>query len=75
MKSDLDFPVVWVLSCVLSVVQLPGDGLADVEEESAHRTATAIRIKGAPPKLDGVLDDDIWRTAPLLLAITQTSKS
>ena len=65
MKIDLDFRIVWVLSCVLSVVQLPGDGPAEVEEESAHRTATAIRIKGAPPKLDGILEDDIWKTAPI----------
>ena len=34
-------------------------------EEPAHRVATAVRIKDAPPQLDGVLDDDIWKTAPL----------
>ena len=47
------------------VVQFPDDVLAEPKEELAHRTATAIRIKGAPPQLDGVLDDDIWETAPL----------
>lgn len=41
------------------------DGLTKGEEASTHRTATAIRIKGAPPKLDGILDDNVWDTAPL----------
>lgn len=39
--------------------------------ESAHRTATAVRINSAPPKLDGVLDDAIWKTAPLHEGFTQ----
>lgn len=38
---------------------------AESDEESFHRVATAVRIEGAPPKLDGVLDDRIWKTAPL----------
>lgn len=45
------------------VLQVPGTRAA--ETESAHRVATAVRIKDAPPKLDGTLDDDIWQTAPL----------
>ena len=40
-------------------------GVVKAEIESAHRTATAIRIEGTPPKLDGILNDDIWKTAPL----------
>ncbi len=39
--------------------------------ESAHRTATAVRINSAPPQLDGVLDDAIWKTAPLHEGFTQ----
>ena len=31
---------------------------------SGHRTATTIRIDGTPPKLDGVLDDEVWKKAP-----------
>lgn len=42
-----------------------------VEIESAHRTATAVRINSAPPQLDGVLDDAIWKTAPLHEGFTQ----
>ena len=38
---------------------------AETETDPAHRIATAVRIKGTPPQLDGVLDDDIWKTAPL----------
>ena len=53
------------LSCFFFAVQLPGNVLAEDEKASAHRTAIAIRIIGAPPKLDGTLDDDIWETAPL----------
>lgn len=46
-------------------VQPPGDVKAESQEKSPHRTATAARINDAPPKLDGVLDDEIWKTAPL----------
>ena len=45
------------------VLQLPS--AVKAETESAHRVATAVRIKGTSPQLDGVLDDDIWKTAPL----------
>ena len=65
MKIDLDCWIVWGLIAIFFAFQLPGDLLAEVEETSAHRTAVAIRIEGTPPKLDGVLDDDIWKTAPL----------
>ncbi|MCY3744015.1 MAG: DUF5916 domain-containing protein, partial [Candidatus Poribacteria bacterium] len=65
MRIDLDFQVVCVFVVIFFLVQLSGDVLAEPQEESTHRSATAIRIKGKPPKLDGVLDDDIWKTAPL----------
>ena len=65
MKIDLDYWIAWMFIAIFFVFQLPGDVLAEAEETSAHRTATAIRIEGTPPKLDGVLDDDIWKTAPL----------
>ena len=54
-----------VLLAVFFVLQLPSAIKANTETESAHRTATAVRIKDKPPQLDGVLDDDIWQTAPL----------
>ena len=53
-----------MLLSVFFALQLQSVASAETEEEVAHRTATAIRIKGAPPKLDGVLDDDIWKDAP-----------
>ena len=64
MKIDLSFRLVWV-SLVILMVQSPDDVWTETEGASAHRTATAIRIEGNPPKLDGVLDDEIWKTAPL----------
>ena len=64
MKIDLSFRLVWV-SLVILMVQSPDDVWTETEGASAHRTATAIRIEGSPPKLDGVLDDEIWKTAPL----------
>lgn len=49
-----------VLVTLILVAQLSGDVFAETENAPGHRVATAVRIKGAPPKLDGVLDDDIW---------------
>ena len=54
-----------VLLSVFFALQLPGAVQANTETESAHRVATAVRIKGTLPQLDGVLDDEIWQTAPL----------
>ena len=54
-----------VLLAVFLVLQLPSAVKANTETESAHRVARAVRIKGTPPQLDGVLDDNIWKTAPL----------
>ncbi len=64
MKIELDFWTVCGFVAIFFVVQFSGDIAAETEE-SAHRIATAIRIKGAPPQLDGVLDDVVWKTAPL----------
>ena len=63
MKIILIFSYIGVLFVTFCVLQLPSIG--QTEAESAHRIATAIRITSAPPKLDGILDDDIWKTAPL----------
>ena len=65
MKIVSDFWRVWMLFLIFCALQLQSVASAETEEESAHRIATAIRIKEAPPQLDGVLDDDIWQTAPL----------
>lgn len=56
---------VWAFFFVFFALQLPSTIKAETETESVHRTAKAVRIKGRPPQLDGVLDDDIWKTAPL----------
>ncbi len=55
----------WAFIIVFCVVQLSIAMKAETQEESDHRVATAVRIKGTPPRLDGFLDDDIWKTAPL----------
>ena len=65
MKIDLEFWRVWAFIAIFFAAQLPSAAKAKTDAGPVHRTATAIRIKGKPPKLDGVLDDDIWKTAPL----------
>ncbi len=65
MKIVSDFWCVWVLFSLFCALQFPNIVQAETETESAHRIAKAIRIKGTPPRLDGVLDDEIWKTAPL----------
>ena len=65
MKIKWNFQNVWAFLVVFFVAQLSGDVRAESEEKSLHRTATAVRISNTPPTLDGVLDDDIWKTAPL----------
>jgi len=59
------FRCVWMFAALFLSMQLPDALLAETKTESPHRTATAVRINSAPPQLDGVLDDDIWKTAPL----------
>ena len=65
MKIISDFWRVWVLFSIFCALQLPNTAQAETETESAHRVARALRIKSTPPQLDGVLDDNIWKTAPL----------
>ena len=60
-----DFRSVWGFVALFFAMQLPDAILAETKTESPHRTAAAVRINSAPPQLDGVLDDDIWKTAPL----------
>ena len=64
-KIEWNFRVAWELVIVFSLLPLLSIVEAETETESLHRTATAIRIDGAPPQLDGALDDGIWKTAPL----------
>ncbi len=65
MKIDLGVWRIWAFIFIFFAVCFPSDVLAESEKASAHRTAVAVRISDVPPKLDGVLDDDIWKTAPL----------
>ena len=65
MKIDLGYWVVWGFVLIFFMFQFSDDFIAEVEKNSGHRTATAIRLEGAPPKLDGILDDAIWKVAPL----------
>lgn len=64
MKTRSEFWQAAALLLALLALHLTHLARADTETESAHRVATAVRIKDAPPRLDGVLDDEIWKSAP-----------
>ena len=64
-KNDADFRNFWLFVAIFLILQIPGNVLAEDNDAAAHRTATAMRITGAPPQLDGVLDDEIWKNAPV----------
>ena len=57
---------------VLLVLGQP-DHLWSHEDDSglADKAMKAIRIHSAPPRIDGVHDDEIWREAPLFTGLTQ----
>ena len=63
MKSEVAVRRFCVFLGVCLISQVLGN--VSAEDAAAHRTATAIRINGSPPQLDGALDDEIWKTAPL----------
>ena len=62
-KSNVGFRNIWILLPMFFVFQVAANGLAEDKDAAAHRTATATRITGVPPQLDGVLDDEIWKSA------------
>ena len=64
-KSDVDFQNFYVFLAIVLILQTPINMFAEDEDAAAHRTATAIRITGASPQVDGILDDEIWKNAPL----------
>ena len=64
-KCDINLRNLWVLLAIYLLFLAPNSVFAVDEDKAAHRTATAMRITGAPPQLDGVLDDEIWKNAPL----------
>ena len=65
MKIKSEFWCAWVLFSMFCALQFSSTVEAETETGSDHRIATAVRIKDKPPQLDGVLDDDIWKIAPL----------
>ena len=64
-KSEVEFRSLWIVFATVLILQAPVHVLAEDEDAAAHRTAIAMRITGAPPRLDGVLDDEIWKNSPL----------
>lgn len=36
-----------------------------------EKAITAIRVKPKPPKIDGILDDEVWQAAPVATGFTQ----
>ena len=71
MTIQWNLRILWAFSVVFLAVQLSGDLKAEREKKTFHKTATAVRTNGTPPQLDGALDDEIWKTAPLHDAFTQ----
>ena len=65
MKSEVAFRSFWVFLAVCLIFWVLGNVSAEDEDAAAHRTATAMRLTGAPPQLDGVLDDEIWENVPV----------
>ena len=55
--------IVWGLIIIVQVIVLT-DLKAHQESLESPKSATAINIHQKPPKIDGVLDDDIWGEAP-----------
>ena len=50
---------------------VPTDLEAHQESLDPPKSATAIRIHQKPPKIDGVLDDNIWKEAPVFSGFLQ----
>ena len=50
-----------------------GIGHAQGEEITSQiKIANAIRVSPQPPKIDGVLDDDVWKSAPIHAGFLQS---
>jgi len=47
----------------------PSPGTDDI---LARRSVTAVRLANRPPAIDGRLDDDVWRTAPIATDFVQS---
>ena len=39
--------------------------------QAPDRTMTAVRLHSLPPRIDGVLDDEIWQVAPVFTGFVQ----
>jgi len=48
-----------------ALVSLAGAPAGAVGADLSVRQATAIRVTPSPPHIDGVLDDEVWRRAPI----------
>lgn len=70
-KCDIRFQYFSFLLSVFMIFIASECVFSEDEESKAHRTATAIRITDKPPLIDGVLNDEIWKTAPLHEAFRQ----
>jgi len=59
---------------ILALGVLSPSGILCAEEaERLHpeKTMTAVRVNPLPPKIDGVLDDEVWQYAPIATGFTQ----
>ena len=55
----------WALAICLSLCINLGLVASAVPAESSDKMAMAMRSEGTPPRIDGVLDDEVWKTAPV----------
>lgn len=68
--------ILWAGLCLVLLSAGPAGGQVGRREsatppESARRVLTAARIDGAPPVIDGALDDPVWQTADVATGFVQ----
>src|SRR3989338_3389998 len=66
-------PTPWAASAMLLLVSLlaPGTAAAQVSAGEPEPLRASAAEAGAPPVIDGRLDDDAWQAAPGIGAFTQ----
>jgi hypothetical protein len=55
----------------VALAQSPLGTVEPAIPEKAGKELRAFRISGAPPRIDGRFDEDVWRSAPMLDDLTQ----
>ena len=62
----------WVLGLACSLITVTGPLNAHEPGSGAvGKEMRAVRVNPAPPRIDGILDDEVWSSAPLFTGFTQ----